>query len=472
MALENKKSIPSTLRNCVWNTYIGPALKEGRCFCCFSEIISCANFECGHVQAKTKAGETNLQNLRPVCSLCNKSMGNQNMEDFIKQYGFTKSKNWNGINNTIKYQSQNYNLQNNIKEPEFPKSNEIEKNKCLDILTLKQLQQICKIFFIPHTGTKPKLMKRIFEKNITSENIIEKVDTQKSYLVFCDGFEIPLTCKNSIISELSHACDLCCTNKNGKKHIYYTDNRIEKDKFLINKTVICEICKKISTMEQFENALLNSKFKDNIIQVKQNYEKELLEKALMEKKIEQEKSNQNQYNNNYSNQTNKNQNNNNRNYQNQKYENYHNNSNYRNQKSSDGDRVSFTQLKSELEILKDKDKNRTEEILKLKIENKHFESQIENLKNKEKHQSEEILKLKIENKHLETKLLNPANENEEILKLKMENKTLQSELDIQNKKLLIIINEKETLENNQKIQNEEFSNLYRQIKNYKMKYKK
>lgn len=33
-------------------------------------------------------GVTNIRNLRPICSLCNKSMGTRNMYDFIDQYGF------------------------------------------------------------------------------------------------------------------------------------------------------------------------------------------------------------------------------------------------------------------------------------------------------------------------------------------------------------------------------------------------
>jgi hypothetical protein len=85
--MSKNKHIPSTVRNCVWNTYIGTHCKQGMCFCCNVEQITYANFECGHVQAKHKNGETKIYNLRPICSLCNKSMGTTNMEEFIEEYG-------------------------------------------------------------------------------------------------------------------------------------------------------------------------------------------------------------------------------------------------------------------------------------------------------------------------------------------------------------------------------------------------
>ncbi len=67
--------ISATLRNSVWNVYVGSKIKESVCFCCRSETISCVNFDCGHIQAKSKNGENRLHNLRPICGHCNSSMG-------------------------------------------------------------------------------------------------------------------------------------------------------------------------------------------------------------------------------------------------------------------------------------------------------------------------------------------------------------------------------------------------------------
>ncbi len=82
-----RKNLPAAIRNVVWNTYIGNDVKTGKCFCCRTELISFANFECGHVVAAANGGNDTIQNLRPICSLCNKSMGTINMINFVKTYG-------------------------------------------------------------------------------------------------------------------------------------------------------------------------------------------------------------------------------------------------------------------------------------------------------------------------------------------------------------------------------------------------
>jgi 5-methylcytosine-specific restriction endonuclease McrA len=82
------RKIPATVRNTVWNKYIGTDKKIGNCHCCQFESISFANFECGHVISVKNGGETTIENLRPICPHCNKSMGAMNMEEFMKKYGF------------------------------------------------------------------------------------------------------------------------------------------------------------------------------------------------------------------------------------------------------------------------------------------------------------------------------------------------------------------------------------------------
>lgn len=80
-----RKSIPKSLKNKVWNTYIGKDRGTGKCICCDSEIDS-KNFDCGHVVAVKHNGKNTLENLRPICSPCNKSMGDENLFKFKDQY--------------------------------------------------------------------------------------------------------------------------------------------------------------------------------------------------------------------------------------------------------------------------------------------------------------------------------------------------------------------------------------------------
>lgn len=88
--MANEK-IPATVRNSVWNIHIGKDNKTGMCFCCGTEVISYANFDCGHITSKNNGGLVTLINLRPICGLCNKSIGTKNMEDFMSKYGFHKN---------------------------------------------------------------------------------------------------------------------------------------------------------------------------------------------------------------------------------------------------------------------------------------------------------------------------------------------------------------------------------------------
>lgn len=85
---QKSKKLPAALRNAVWNTYIGAETGKSICFCCGVESISRGVYECGHVQSKASGGSDMLSNLRPVCGLCNKSMGTRNMVEFIKDCGF------------------------------------------------------------------------------------------------------------------------------------------------------------------------------------------------------------------------------------------------------------------------------------------------------------------------------------------------------------------------------------------------
>ncbi len=81
-----KQHITKTLRALVWEHYIGGEFGRGVCYCCH-RIISVADFECGHVVAESRGGATTVANLRPICGLCNRSMGATNMNAFMLRHG-------------------------------------------------------------------------------------------------------------------------------------------------------------------------------------------------------------------------------------------------------------------------------------------------------------------------------------------------------------------------------------------------
>jgi len=80
-----RKSIPKILKNMIWDTNIGEEKGIGKCYCCGQKINS-KHFEAGHITAVKNGGTNTLDNLKPICSCCNKSMGTMNMELFKETY--------------------------------------------------------------------------------------------------------------------------------------------------------------------------------------------------------------------------------------------------------------------------------------------------------------------------------------------------------------------------------------------------
>ncbi len=66
---------------------------NGLCQCCKVNTITFTNFDCGHILSERLGGSNTLDNLKPICRLCNNSMGTRNMNEFIEEYGFNKDTN-------------------------------------------------------------------------------------------------------------------------------------------------------------------------------------------------------------------------------------------------------------------------------------------------------------------------------------------------------------------------------------------
>jgi len=72
-----KATIPKALREQVWIYYTGKKY-ESRCLVPWCRnIMTVFDFHVGHDIPESKGGSTQLNNLRPICSRCNLSMGSQ-----------------------------------------------------------------------------------------------------------------------------------------------------------------------------------------------------------------------------------------------------------------------------------------------------------------------------------------------------------------------------------------------------------
>jgi 5-methylcytosine-specific restriction endonuclease McrA len=86
--IHRRRPLPVSVRDSVWNHYIGEDINKHRCLCCKKILITNRQFQVGHVISVKHGGTDEINNLRPICSPCNHSMGTKNMVEFVKTYGY------------------------------------------------------------------------------------------------------------------------------------------------------------------------------------------------------------------------------------------------------------------------------------------------------------------------------------------------------------------------------------------------
>lgn len=84
MEKKNSRSFASQL----WNRYFDPSESKGICLCCRRETIFFTTFHKGHIIPRSFGGKEELDNLRPICSPCNLSMGAINMKVYMKNNNY------------------------------------------------------------------------------------------------------------------------------------------------------------------------------------------------------------------------------------------------------------------------------------------------------------------------------------------------------------------------------------------------
>jgi 5-methylcytosine-specific restriction endonuclease McrA len=125
-------SIPIAVKNKLWDINFGPKIAEGLCYVCEVNIINIRNFECGHIIPVSNGGDNNINNLKPICVTCNRSMGIKNLEEFKKDYfNINNNKHFN-INNN-KYIEKNINKSDDINKE--IKDNIRNKNNKLNLIS-------------------------------------------------------------------------------------------------------------------------------------------------------------------------------------------------------------------------------------------------------------------------------------------------------------------------------------------------
>ena len=82
-----KTNIPKALREQIWLKFIGKRY-ESKCYIKWCKNkITVFDFHVCHNIPESKGGDTVIENLRPLCSRCNSSMGNVYTIDEWQRFG-------------------------------------------------------------------------------------------------------------------------------------------------------------------------------------------------------------------------------------------------------------------------------------------------------------------------------------------------------------------------------------------------
>ena len=74
-----KKKLKPWFKDDIWIHHNGPHLKEIKCPCCHIRIINREAFSAGHIQAESRGGSSQIDNIIPICDDCNGRMGPTHM---------------------------------------------------------------------------------------------------------------------------------------------------------------------------------------------------------------------------------------------------------------------------------------------------------------------------------------------------------------------------------------------------------
>lgn len=79
-----REPIGQPLRRAVWRKR-NKGFIDGNCFCC-SRRIYIQDFDCGHITSVFYGGTTDVNNLEPICRMCNRDMGTNHLVTFKNIY--------------------------------------------------------------------------------------------------------------------------------------------------------------------------------------------------------------------------------------------------------------------------------------------------------------------------------------------------------------------------------------------------
>ena len=93
--MSSKAKIPRALREQVWLVHVGPKFQNKCKVSWCTNSMNAFDFQCGHNIPESKGGKTDVNNLIPICSRCNLSMGSQfTIDEWNKRFSPPPNRLW------------------------------------------------------------------------------------------------------------------------------------------------------------------------------------------------------------------------------------------------------------------------------------------------------------------------------------------------------------------------------------------
>ena len=87
----SKQRVPAALRQSIWLRWVGRKFDAKCAVTWCNATITPFTFEAGHNVPASKGGASSIENLRPICGVCNKSMGNlYTIDEFSQRHESAK----------------------------------------------------------------------------------------------------------------------------------------------------------------------------------------------------------------------------------------------------------------------------------------------------------------------------------------------------------------------------------------------
>lgn len=123
--------VSAAMRSSLWNKYFEDETNKGNCVLCQCEL-KMSQYHVSHILSLKENGTYHQDNLTIMCSKCNTSLGAQNLNDYLQEYGITPSQKYidiTGYEKKIEEKDEIKNIEEGNKVKRVRKKKEIEKEE-------------------------------------------------------------------------------------------------------------------------------------------------------------------------------------------------------------------------------------------------------------------------------------------------------------------------------------------------------